>query len=570
MKAAAFAVQYYVVTSSSMSAALAGLRTSLMAATAAMLPMAVALGAIAAAIYIVIKRSEQGTQASAQYRDQQEKLKSVQDRVTDATEKLAVATGQARKEAIANAKAVRQETVQYLANAKAALAAARAKARTKILEANEVRFSAGNAMSGGSAMSVGGNFAAQRTDVAARQARTDAQAALNTVKGLEAELKRIDTILAAPAPVVGGVASPSTSGSGRTGRTGGGPSGPSAAEIERRFQEERIGYIQQSLGAMQQIAQSAQERAELEMRSIEWSRKQAVAQIAADEDYNEAQKAELTAAVERLADYERMGVEFREMQELERERNDLLQVAFDRDRELLQLQGDVADTQAERKAIAMDILRIEQEYRRNQLEMLVASATASDAEKRRAQAILDSLAAIEAGETAATSRANETDAEKYMRGLNKSPGQISEELDRIKINGLENLNDALTDAIVNFKSLKDVAHNVIKSILADLLRLQIQQAIIKPLAQAMGLGVPGFAMGTNFAPGGLAIVGERGPELVNLPRGSKVFPNGQTEAMLGGGANVTINANFAGMNDRQMREASGQLARRMRQELNAA
>ena len=37
--------------------------------------------------------------------------------------------------------------------------------------------------------------------------------------------------------------------------------------------------------------------------------------------------------------------------------------------------------------------------------------------------------------------------------------------------------------------------------------------------------IPGFALGTNFAPGGMAIVGERGPELVNLPRGSQVVPN---------------------------------------------
>lgn len=37
--------------------------------------------------------------------------------------------------------------------------------------------------------------------------------------------------------------------------------------------------------------------------------------------------------------------------------------------------------------------------------------------------------------------------------------------------------------------------------------------------------IPGFATGTNFAPGGLAMVGEKGPELVNLPRGSQVIPN---------------------------------------------
>lgn len=39
-----------------------------------------------------------------------------------------------------------------------------------------------------------------------------------------------------------------------------------------------------------------------------------------------------------------------------------------------------------------------------------------------------------------------------------------------------------------------------------------------------GHGLPGFAAGTNSAPGGLALVGEQGPELVNLPRGAQVIP----------------------------------------------
>jgi hypothetical protein len=42
----------------------------------------------------------------------------------------------------------------------------------------------------------------------------------------------------------------------------------------------------------------------------------------------------------------------------------------------------------------------------------------------------------------------------------------------------------------------------------------------------------GFANGTNFAPGGLSIVGERGPELVNLPRGSQVIDAQRTKGML--------------------------------------
>jgi hypothetical protein len=43
--------------------------------------------------------------------------------------------------------------------------------------------------------------------------------------------------------------------------------------------------------------------------------------------------------------------------------------------------------------------------------------------------------------------------------------------------------------------------------------------------------IPKFASGTRDFRGGLALVGERGPELVNLPRGSDVIPN----HMIGGG-----------------------------------
>ncbi|MEK4381177.1 replication protein [Aeribacillus sp. FSL K6-2848] len=44
--------------------------------------------------------------------------------------------------------------------------------------------------------------------------------------------------------------------------------------------------------------------------------------------------------------------------------------------------------------------------------------------------------------------------------------------------------------------------------------------------------IPMLAKGTNFFQGGYAIVGEQGPELVQLPRGSKVYPNRETEELL--------------------------------------
>ena len=56
---------------------------------------------------------------------------------------------------------------------------------------------------------------------------------------------------------------------------------------------------------------------------------------------------------------------------------------------------------------------------------------------------------------------------------------------------------------------------------------------------AHDMHIPGFAVGTDFAPGGLAVVGEQGPELVNLPRGSQVLPAG-TGTRGGSGGSQTI------------------------------
>lgn len=77
--------------------------------------------------------------------------------------------------------------------------------------------------------------------------------------------------------------------------------------------------------------------------------------------------------------------------------------------------------------------------------------------------------------------------------------------------------------------------------------LAVLKAIVKPtpetVAAAIAAGlqagivaatpIPAFAKGTDFAPGGMALVGEEGPELVNLPRGSKVFTAAQTNKMIG-------------------------------------
>lgn len=58
--------------------------------------------------------------------------------------------------------------------------------------------------------------------------------------------------------------------------------------------------------------------------------------------------------------------------------------------------------------------------------------------------------------------------------------------------------------------------------------------------------VPQYATGTRSARGGLAVVGENGPELVNLRGGERIYTNGQTRSLLGGDSisigQITIDA----------------------------
>lgn len=67
------------------------------------------------------------------------------------------------------------------------------------------------------------------------------------------------------------------------------------------------------------------------------------------------------------------------------------------------------------------------------------------------------------------------------------------------------------------------------------------------------LHIPGFALGTNYATGGIARVGENGPENVILPQGAQVIPNGQSKQM---GATSSITNVLSGTFNFQNADAS--------------
>ncbi len=57
-------------------------------------------------------------------------------------------------------------------------------------------------------------------------------------------------------------------------------------------------------------------------------------------------------------------------------------------------------------------------------------------------------------------------------------------------------------------------------------------------------GIFGFADGTSSAPGGLSLIGEEGPELMNIPRGAQIIPNNRSMDIINNSGGNTINVSL--------------------------
>lgn len=124
-----------------------------------------------------------------------------------------------------------------------------------------------------------------------------------------------------------------------------------------------------------------------------------------------------------------------------------------------------------------------------------------------------------------------------MKKLAAQARDTQTQLANVATRGLQSLEDNLTDVVMQTKSAKEAFRDMARSIIADIVRMQIRQAFIAPIAAAIpSLFDGGRAMGGPVTAGRPYMVGERGPELFVPGRTGSIVPNNQ----VGGGA-VTVN-----------------------------
>jgi lambda family phage tail tape measure protein len=284
------------------------------------------------------------------------------------------------------------------------------------------------------------------------------------------------------------------------------------------------------------------EYAMLRLKTAQMAEKAAITDTAAALDkINKIQRADSQKAIDMLA--EKMGEENRLMAE----QNDLL----------------ILDARSQELATAA--LK-----RRHEMEQAIIAAKRSG-KPLDDQAIADlaknTQAQIEAAQSIIKSR-QDTErsfnygATKAFQTYLDDATNAAKQAQNLFTNAFKSMEDALVKFVqtgkLDFKSMAD-------SIIADLIRIQIQRNITAPLVQsmsgaAMGDGglfaslgkFMGFrAAGGPIQPGGTYMVGEKGPELFTSSTGGSIIPNHALPAISGGGSGIQVNVINSVANDVQ-------------------
>jgi hypothetical protein len=137
--------------------------------------------------------------------------------------------------------------------------------------------------------------------------------------------------------------------------------------------------------------------------------------------------------------------------------------------------------------------------------------------------------------------------------------------------GKVDMKQAMKDVLVmtvDFLEKEEIAaiaantlHNVVTEGYWGLVVGAAEAAGITALGEAAKGAINSFAVGTPYSSGGMAMVGERGPERVMLPRGSQVQTAGQTAAT-GGGSGGEVHIHIHDANGNVLEAATQQLRSR--------
>lgn len=267
--------------------------------------------------------------------------------------------------------------------------------------------------------------------------------------------------------------------------------------------------------------------------------------------YTEAQAAQLRQIEKEIFDAEYDATIRDRDARIAEDRYDLALNAKQIEADTLAAEMSLARSTQERRKKALD--QVNNSFAQERLELertieLEKLGKATKAEREAAEARLKALPALQALAQEGARRQNQSPLEAYLDAIPKTKAEINDALEDVQVEGLQSLQDGLMGVIDGTKSVGDAFTDLSKTVINGLIKIGLQQAIIKPLGNLLfgggdsGGGVLGSIFGGLVkgarANGGMTspgnyLVGERGPEVVSIGANANVM----TSAALRSAAN---------------------------------
>lgn len=265
-----------------------------------------------------------------------------------------------------------------------------------------------------------------------------------------------------------------------------------AEQRERAFQNHLQAAQRDELQAKLARARTVQDRNVIEMMLLGADLDQRRAAIVSNDEVNDAQRARLLALHDSTALLVTQTQEETGYQRLLNEQLDTEQRSIDLKLAELEVQMANATTLDQRRAIALQLLELEEREKRAAAERLLKSNSPEDqAEGRRQIALLDirmPQRRQEVGED------YEGPFDRYKRGLERNVGDMNTALDQVRADGLAGLEDGLVEIISGTESVAGAFKKMANAIIADLVRIAVQKLILNVVSGG-AFGFLGFSEG---------------------------------------------------------------------------
>lgn len=344
-------------------------------------------------------------------------------------------------------------------------------------------------------------------------------------------------------------------------------------DVEFQFAQELRAAQMDVLRAQQSMAVTHDERARIALQLLDAERQSREAELndrvrRAERDF--AEKKITASALEQVkVQAGKLRAEYDSVDALERQAiaNDLaankaqdaaalVDSAYDLRLEQLQIESSLAETAADRRAAELRILDLMKQQEKARLEAVIADTESSKLAKDEARLRLAKLDEIYAGRTAVVRQGTRGP----MESARAEFGDLTEEMEQLRVNGIMAGVDALTQFEDGWASWRDAGLDAIRQVLQEFVRLQLMKAafgllgggaggfdtagfgsIVSGNASALNaipMNIPGFDTGGSFKVKGLPGVDRNtlamnGIPIANVSHGETLSVDNDNDGMGG-------------------------------------